>query len=158
MRPRRSSARPIDSLGLENQAPCTWGWPDRMLRCEMKRASRLGKRSSVAFWRPLQQLCRIVALLVVWQLAGIGHLAEDVRLLCGAAACHESDCENEPDRCPPGCPNCHCPARLNVVVPTAANVVILNETNEFQVAVFKTQEERPDSPFLASLYRPPRQV
>lgn len=107
--------------------------------------------------RLLRQLCRVVAVLMLWQVVGIGHMAEDVLVLCGAMQCHESDCGNEPERCPPGCPNCHCPARLNVVVPDATDALaLLKQPEPEQLLVRPKREQRPETPFQASLFRPPR--
>lgn len=117
-----------------------------------------GRVARTPLGRLLRQLCRVVAVLVLWQVAGIGHMAEDVLVLCGAVQSHESDCGDEPDRCPPGCPNCHCPARLNVVVPNASGALaLLNAPEPEQTSVYLQRDRRPESPFEASLYRPPRQ-
>jgi len=117
-----------------------------------------GRVARSALGRLLRQLRRVVAILVLLQVAGVGHMAEDVLVLGGAVQCHESDCGNEPDRCPPGCPNCHCPARLNVVVPSASGALAsLTEPEPEQICVYFQRERRPENPFQASLYRPPRQ-
>ncbi len=102
-------------------------------------------------------LLQMLTLALIVQISGVAHMARDViESVVDPAACHDSDCGHESDKCPPGCPNCHCPARANVAPPEPFDpVAMLALPVETQESVRAVKDGVHTSPWHASIYRPP---
>jgi hypothetical protein len=109
-------------------------------------------------FRWLGVLLRVVAVVIALQMSGALHAAADALMSC-AGLVAGGDCDDEADgqQCPPGCPNCHCPARSNVAPPEAFDVSSLLTLSEGQrlAPVFR-DDTGPQGPDRSPLYRPPR--
>ena len=101
---------------------------------------------------------RVVAVVIALQMSGALHAAADALTSC-AGLSSDSDCDDGlgGKQCPPGCPNCHCPARSNVAPPEVFDVAPLLTRSEGQrLAPTFRDDAGPAGPERSPLDRPPR--
>ena len=109
-------------------------------------------------FRWLGLFVRVVAVVIALQMSGALHAAADALRSCaGLVAAGDCDDGEDGKQCPPGCPNCHCPARSNVTPPEAFDVSSLLTLSEGQrLAPTFRDDAGPPGPVRSPLYRPPR--
>jgi hypothetical protein len=116
-----------------------------------------GARRARLRWA-LALLLRIVAVVLTVQTSGLAHVAADLAsAACGETAEHE-DCtrEGDDDRCPPGCPNCHCSHGGVNVMPAFGVALNVPDPPDGSSWSRPDATARPPAPARTSLYRPPK--
>ncbi len=108
--------------------------------------------------RLVMVLTRLIAMLVALQMSSALHDVGDVlSAITGESSAHDCDYSNETQECPAGCPNCHCSAQNNIVVPRITDSVALLDVPCDELPTLVLFESVPQAPFLSGLFRPPRQ-
>ena len=101
---------------------------------------------------------RVVAVIIALQMSGALHAAADALTACAGLSA-DGDCDDGEGgkQCPPGCPNCQCPARSNVAPPAAFDASPLLTRSEGQrLATTFRDDAGPQGPERSPLDRPPR--
>lgn len=124
--------------------------PERKL--ERRPATRKGLAG------PLLFVLRVLAVVLTVQVSNVGHVAAD---LAGAAfgyTVEHEDCTRDcpDDQCPPGCPNCHCSHGSGGALLPVAMTLEIQSPNDGSSWSPRHAMDRPPSPALSSVYRPPK--
>src|SRR5213075_506222 len=110
-------------------------------------------------WALLLVVLRSLLLVFTLQFSGVVHdVADFVEAVTAAPdrVAHEQCPADGPcNDCPPGCPNCHCPAALGSLAP-AAPIAVLPQVLVLSLAPSLYETQAPPGPELPSLFRPPR--
>jgi hypothetical protein len=103
---------------------------------------------------------RMLILLLALQLSGTAAVAVEAgfAVLDRVDCCNECPLESSGKECPPGCPNCHCVHGQIALLPASPPELELRLRSGAEAMPEPLEASAPHSPFLPSLYRPPRAV
>lgn len=105
-------------------------------------------------------LLRVVAIVLSVQTSGVAHVGADLAGSVFGYVVEHEDCSRETDeKCPPGCPNCHCAhggASALPPVATVLHVPRLRGDSSWSSRPHATTA--PPAPPLSSVYRPPKPI
>lgn len=102
---------------------------------------------------------RVLALILSVQTSGVAHVGADLAgSIFGYVVEHE-DCSQETDeKCPPGCPNCHCShGGASALPPMTAALYVPRPRGDSEWSRPHTNDGPPTPP-LSSVYRPPKSL
>ena len=110
--------------------------------------------------RVLTLFVRILAVILTVQTSGVAHGAVDLAAAALGQTVEHEDCtaDGDEDKCPPGCPSCHCshgaaslipPGAVDVHVPHPADGISWSQRRATQT---------PPAPLLSTVYRPPKVI
>ncbi len=111
-------------------------------------------------WALLLVVVRSLVLVLAMQFSGVVHdlsdFVEAVAATPDQAAEHEQcPADGQCNDCPPGCPNCHCPAAIGSLVPAPLGAVA-RQTLALSLPASLYDTQAPPGPELPGLFRPPR--
>jgi len=103
-------------------------------------------------------LLRVLAVVLGFEFAGVGHAAADFVGSIAASAEEHEQCppDGACDDCPPGCPSCHCANRISSVAVRRAQLPPSAEAPSHDAWLQLTERGASAGPALPSVYRPPR--
>ncbi|MEO8182028.1 MAG: hypothetical protein ABI895_24605 [Deltaproteobacteria bacterium] len=124
------------------------------------RVSRLSRPRRVA-----AVFLRLLVVVAAFGLSGLAPAVAEV-IACNVAGCDDpceasgcSDCplDQDGEKCPPGCPSCHC-FQAGVVLLPVAELRVTSVNLDIDAAVVPVEAAVPRAPPASDVYRPPRGV